>query len=182
MGAIAALAASGSASESVELTAPPTPGRYYYGACVDSVTDETDTTNNCSTSVQVSTLQPDLVMGSPPVSKSGPAVGAQFTLSAAVRNDGEGAAVSTTLRYYPIDGRDDHDVRHAGGHGRGGTADGIGKQQPVGGCDGAGDRGDVLLRSVRGRGDGRVGHDEQLLDFGGGDRTGCGTARTERGD
>ena len=98
--AIAALAASGSASESVKLTAPTTPGRYYYGACVDSVTDEKDTTNNCSTAVKVSTLQPDLVVGSPGVNESGPAAGAQFTLSAAVRNDGEGAAEATTLRYY----------------------------------------------------------------------------------
>jgi uncharacterized protein YjdB len=32
----------------VELTAPDTAGTYYYGACVDAVTDESDTTNNCS--------------------------------------------------------------------------------------------------------------------------------------
>ena len=28
-------------------------GTYYYGACVDAVADESDTTNNCSPSVQV---------------------------------------------------------------------------------------------------------------------------------
>ena len=39
--------------ESISLTAPSTPGTYYYGACVDSVSDESDTTNNCSTAVTV---------------------------------------------------------------------------------------------------------------------------------
>ena len=50
---VAELAASGTSSESVSLTAPSTPGIYYYGACVDSVTGESDTTNNCSGSVPV---------------------------------------------------------------------------------------------------------------------------------
>ena len=98
--AIAGLAATGSTSESVALTAPSTPGTYYYGACVDAVTGETDTTNNCSTSVEVTILQPDLVVGSPSVSESGPEAGAQFTLSATVENEGEGDSEATTLRYY----------------------------------------------------------------------------------
>ena len=97
---VAALSASGSTTESVELTAPATPGTYYYGACVDSVSDETDTTNNCSASVRITLLEPDLVVGSPSVSDGGPAVGAQFTLSATVRNDGAGSGAATTLRYY----------------------------------------------------------------------------------
>ena len=106
--AIAGLAGSGSSSQSVDLTAPSRPGTYYYGACVDPVPDETDTTNNCSTSVQV-TVQvavtepqghPDLVVESPSVNDSGPSAGAEFTLSAAVRNDGEGTAATTTLSYY----------------------------------------------------------------------------------
>ena len=104
MDAVAELAASGSSSQSVELTAPATPGMYWYGACVDAVTDETDTTNNCSTSVQVTVPEPDrhpdLVVTSPTVSDSGPAAGAEFTLSATVRNAGEGDAAATTLRYY----------------------------------------------------------------------------------
>ena len=105
---VAALAASGSASESVPLTAPSTPGTHYFGVCVDAVTDESDTTNNCSTSVQVTVQEnviepsgnPDLMVTSPSVSDSDPAVGTQFTLSAAVRNDGEGSSAATTLRYY----------------------------------------------------------------------------------
>ena len=52
-GAVVGLAASGSGSESVDLTAPASPGTYYYGACVDAVAGESDTTNNCSSSVSV---------------------------------------------------------------------------------------------------------------------------------
>ena len=51
--AISGLAASGTSVESVSLTAPSSSGTYYYGACVESVSGETDTNNNCSTGVQV---------------------------------------------------------------------------------------------------------------------------------
>ena len=99
---VTGLGAAGSSSQSEDLTAPSNPGAYYYGACVDAVTDESDTTNNCSASVQVTVpeLKPDLVVGSPSVNESGPAAGAGFTLSATVENDGEGTAAATTLRYY----------------------------------------------------------------------------------
>ena len=43
---------------------------------------------------------PDLVVTPPSVSDTGPAAGARFTLSATVRNAGEGASEATTLRYY----------------------------------------------------------------------------------
>ena len=105
---VAGLAASGSSSQSVALTAPSTSGTYYYGACVDAVAGESDTTNNCSASVQVTVSEvepppqsnPDLVVESPSVSDSSPAAGASFTLSATVRNAGDGASAGTTLRYY----------------------------------------------------------------------------------
>ena len=48
------LNASESGDESISLTAPSTPGAYYYGTCVDAVSDESDTTNNCSPAVTVS--------------------------------------------------------------------------------------------------------------------------------
>ena len=104
--AVGGLAASASGSQSVELTAPSTAGTYYYGACVDAVAGESDTTNNCSASVQVDVSEPppptspDLVVDPPTVSDSGPAAGASFTLSAEVRNGGDGDSVATTLRYY----------------------------------------------------------------------------------
>ncbi len=51
--AVGPLAASGTSAESVRLTAPSSAGTYYYGACVDSVSDESDTANNCSSAVRV---------------------------------------------------------------------------------------------------------------------------------
>ena len=51
--AVGALAADDDGDESISLTAPATAGTYYYGACVDAVAGESDTTNNCSESVRV---------------------------------------------------------------------------------------------------------------------------------
>ena len=45
---VAGLDAPGSSAESILTYAPSTPGTYYYSACVDSVSRESDTTNNCS--------------------------------------------------------------------------------------------------------------------------------------
>ena len=102
--AVGALAASGTSAESISLTAPSTAGTYYYGACVDSVTGESDTTNNCSGSVTVTVeapaQYPDLAVGTPTVSDSSPETGASFTLSATVRNAGDAGSAATTLRYY----------------------------------------------------------------------------------
>ena len=94
---------SGSSDESVSLTAPSTPGTYHYGACVDAVSDESDTTNNCSVAVTVTVgaaPEPDLVVDTPTVDTSAPVAGARFTLSATVRNQGNGSSAFTTLRYY----------------------------------------------------------------------------------
>ena len=90
--------------ESERLTAPSIPGAYYYGACVDPVSDESDTNNNCSSGVKVTveqtTPEPDLVTESPSASDSGLETGESFTLSATVRNNGDGSSSATTLRYY----------------------------------------------------------------------------------
>ena len=101
--AVAGLARSGSDRQSVDVAAPSAPGPYYYGACVDAVAGESNTANNCSTSVQVTVREPDhpdLTVVSPSVSDDSPAVGSQFTLSATVQNDGNGESAGTTLRYY----------------------------------------------------------------------------------
>ena len=106
---VSALAASGTSSEEISLTAPTDAGTYYYGACVDAVTGESDTGNNCSGGVQVTVsappppppaTAPDLVVGSPSVTDSSPETGGSFTLSATVSNTGDGSAAATTLRYY----------------------------------------------------------------------------------
>ena len=51
--------------------APSTPGTYYYGACVVSVTDESNIGNNCSPAVAIIAVdQPDLVVETPWISHS----------------------------------------------------------------------------------------------------------------
>ena len=100
---VSRLSASGTSAESISVTAPSTEGTYYYGACVDSVTDESNTNNNCSVAVTVTVgaaPAPDLVVDTPTVSDSAPAAGDRFTLNATVRNQGNGESSFTTLRYY----------------------------------------------------------------------------------
>ena len=88
---------------SADITAPSTEGTYYYGACVDAVTDESDTTNNCYSSsyeIPVPLPRPDLEVGSPSVDDASLDTGATFTLSATVTNVGDWPSAPTTLRYY----------------------------------------------------------------------------------
>ena len=100
--AVSALGASRTSAESIRLTAPSSEGTYYYGACVVSVTGESNTRNNCSTGIRVTVeaSSPDLVVESVSVSESSLTTGQSFTLRATVRNHGMGASVATTLRYY----------------------------------------------------------------------------------
>ena len=169
--AVDGLSASGSSAESISLTAPSA-GTYYYGACVEMLPGaELNTGNNCSSSVQVtvSPPPPDLAVDAPTVSDNSPVAGASFTLRATVRNRGDGASGSTTLRLLPLDRCEHLKLGHGGGHGRGERSFGVGDQCRVDLFDGA-LSGHLLLRGVRGRGDGRVGHRQQLLLFGAGDR------------
>ena len=100
------LSAAGTSAESISLNASSNAGTYYYGACVESVSGESNTNNNCSDGVRVTVSSsggggsPDLVVDSPSVSSSALTTGQAFTLSATVRNSGTGSAASTTLRYY----------------------------------------------------------------------------------
>ena len=54
--AVGGLAASDTSAASIELRAPSSAGTYYYGACVESVSGESNTHNNCSTGVRVTVL------------------------------------------------------------------------------------------------------------------------------
>ena len=109
--AVGGLSAGATSPESISLTAPSTADTYYYGACVDAVTGESDTTNNCSSAVSVTVsapppppppppTNPDLEVQSPSVNDNSLDTGASFTLSATVRNDGDASSGATTLRYY----------------------------------------------------------------------------------
>ena len=55
------LAANATIRRYLNVTAPTTPGTYYYGVCVDSVPDESDTDNNCSLAVSVTVTAPPMV-------------------------------------------------------------------------------------------------------------------------
>ena len=104
--AVGALAASGTSNESVGLTAPSSAGTYYYGACVNAVTGESNTTNNCSGSVRVTVsaappqTRPDLTVVSPSVTDNSLETGDPFTLSATVSNIGDGASAGPHILHY----------------------------------------------------------------------------------
>ncbi len=107
--AVGGLTASATSSESISLTAPSSGGTYYYGACVDAVADESNTTNNCSGSVEITVLEPvpqvqtapDLrIYGGLVFSSPGPWGIVTIGLSVGVRNSGDGEAAATMLRYY----------------------------------------------------------------------------------
>ena len=50
---VSGLAAAGTSAVSHSVTAPSSAGTYYYGACVESVSGESNTANNCSSAVSV---------------------------------------------------------------------------------------------------------------------------------
>ena len=161
----------------MDLTAPSSPGTYYYGACVDAVTDESDTTNNCSASVQVTVSEPqDQPQGLPDLTISAVAVttnpsgtypGESFTLSATVRNDGDGASGVTTLRYYrSTDGTITTSDIEVGSYAVAElSTSGAPASQSI--LQRFKSR-DIPLWSVRGYGDRRVRHQQQLLGIGAG--------------
>ena len=59
---VSPLGANGNSNESIALTAPAEAGTYYYGACVDSVTDENNANNNCSAGVSITVERVNLVL------------------------------------------------------------------------------------------------------------------------
>ena len=95
-----ALAAAGSSSFDHGLTAPSEAGTYYYGVCVDSVTHESDTTNNCSSSVAVTVSDPvpDLVVIGIDATNN-IVTGGSFRVWVTVTNQGDAQSAATTLRW-----------------------------------------------------------------------------------
>ena len=64
---VSALPANGTSAENITVTAPPTAGTFWIGTCVDTVGNESNISNNCSTGIPVTvsnTIQPDLVITS----------------------------------------------------------------------------------------------------------------------
>ena len=102
--AVGAVGAHEISQESVYLTAPSTAGTYYYGACVDAVAGESDTTDNCSGSVTVevvaTTIGSDLVEHGPNQDDSTREPGETFRILVTVQNLGAEWSSATTVRFY----------------------------------------------------------------------------------
>ena len=96
---VRAISAGNSSTESIPLTAPPDAGLYYYRVCVDTVTGEIETDDNCSNWIGIEVLEP-LVLESLQPSKFALASGESFTLTATVKNDGDARSAGTTVQYY----------------------------------------------------------------------------------
>ena len=101
------------------LTAPDTPGVHYYGVCIGALTDEADTTNNCSQAIAITVEAPppdpvesaepepivrpeapDLVINSGRVDRSTIKQGQGVRLHITLTNRGMRAAPATTIRFY----------------------------------------------------------------------------------
>ena len=102
MDVVGSLSVSGSSAETLALIAPSMPGTYHYGACVDAVAGESDTTNNCSTSVSVivdDEEEPTLTLILTPDSIS--ENGASTTVSAKLRH-ASSAPTTITVSAAPV--------------------------------------------------------------------------------
>ena len=135
--------------ESIDVTAPSTAGTYYYGACVDAVAGESDTTDNCSRqSATVEVVAVGVAAQSAPVQVVSPQVRTAkggFTLRVRVIN-------WHALRYYRST-----NAAISSADGRDGQGRGVGEPEDPAGVDrrdGAVDGRHVLLRGLCGRGGG----------------------------
>ena len=98
--ALSALPPSGLTEESIRLTAPSSAGTYYYGACVDAVSGESRSGNNCSPGRRVmvtpggahssSSWRIDTLAGSRDGRDNGPATEARLDGPSGVAVDGAG--------------------------------------------------------------------------------------------
>ena len=97
---VGALAAAGRSDHAGGMTAPSEAGTYYYGACVDSVTNESDTTDNCSSAhlLIMSEPAPDLVVIGIDATDN-IVTGGSFRVGVTVTNQGDAQSAATTLRW-----------------------------------------------------------------------------------
>gem|GEM_PF-6848535 len=91
-----------SEKKSISVTAPSSAGTYYYGACVKNVSNESNTTNNCSSALalSVSESSPDLLISYFSASDSNLGPGKSLTLSTRAKNNGDKSASGVTVNYY----------------------------------------------------------------------------------
>ncbi len=104
--AVDGLAASGMSPESISLTAPSMAGTYYYGACVDAVSNESNTENNCSAATQLTVSWPppptgyDLAVHNVALNTEAPKAGEDITFTVTIRNKGNVASTERVVTYY----------------------------------------------------------------------------------
>ena len=86
---------------------PTTAGTYYYGACVSSVANESNSRNNCSTGTSISAVAPpDLVVPGISLADLIQYAGTTSSVTARVYNQGQGSAGSSnTVRFYRSESR-----------------------------------------------------------------------------
>ena len=89
------LSASNTSADSISLNAPSSAGTYYYGACVDNVSGESDTGNNCSTGVRITVSSNG---GTPPTSTD-------FDLDS--DNSDPTGIIYANNRFYVVDSEDE---------------------------------------------------------------------------
>ncbi len=110
MSSFNALATNETAEAQVTLTAPTIPGAYYYGACVEGQSGESNVDNNCSSPVRVNVLASDLMITNFQINNSTATVNVDNTgtetnidLKVTVRNGGPGSSSAGVVKYYRSD-------------------------------------------------------------------------------
>lgn len=73
---------------------------YWVGACVDEVSEESETTNQCSSGVAITVFRPDLVANITSLSSDTVPEGETYNVNGDVENTGSLPSPSTTLRYF----------------------------------------------------------------------------------
>ncbi len=88
--------------EQAVIRAPSDLGTYWVGACVDTVTGETQTSNQCTSAIEISIIQPDLIVSDFSVTGSEFTAGSSYlyAMTAIVKNQGTDTSEETRLRYY----------------------------------------------------------------------------------
>ena len=103
--AFAALGAGSSRTVTYNITlhSNASPGTIYVGSCLDPVSGESDTSNNCSPSVRVTVStsgSPDLEFTNVSPRSVVVSAGGSFVVTFTIRNSGDDASAATTIRYY----------------------------------------------------------------------------------
>ena len=98
---VTSLSSNGTSNESFSFT-PAATGSFYFGVCVDTVVNESNTSNNCSSGTLVTVVDaiPDLQVPIFSIPSTAVTVGQSFNVNATVKNFGTGTSTAETLTYY----------------------------------------------------------------------------------